>query len=215
MKKGISFREQIIAIVLVGIIVLVLFIIFLIKPSIDSLADLSKKQEQESQISMTKTQQLNGLKSQKEQVSAIEAKALKINKALPSNPDLSSLVIGIQECATDANLRLSGITIATPKAAGKYSIIDVTLDTSCTYFNLADFLYQMVKMPRKVKVNNVDIAISGEGYPLLDVSIKLSAFMYGQTTVGSSSATSSASSSSASSSSSSSSSTSSSSAANQ
>jgi Tfp pilus assembly protein PilO len=118
-----------------------------------------------------------------------EARLLELAKLVPSDVELPSLILQIQDLADKAGIEWMRITpgVAKDGGTGTYEIVSLSLDFTGTFFDVSDFIYraeQMASGPgRLLAVKSLSLAsTSGEGQstttnPDLIVGMTVSAFV--------------------------------------
>jgi Tfp pilus assembly protein PilO len=113
-----------------------------------------------------------------------EARLIELSKMMPPVTELPSLILQIQDLATESGINFMTITPGAPVDAGLYQTIPLSMEFSGTFFDLNDFIYraeQMVAGPGRiltVKVVNLqlDADQASKPSPRLKVSMTLYAF---------------------------------------
>lgn len=177
-------RLALVAIVIVAIIAFSWFV--LLDPLRSDIAvtdtEIEKAQE-ELAVAQAKLAQAEVTKAEgkKNQVRLIE-----LAKMVPQSEEVASLLIQIQDLASQAGVEFMSITPGAPTDSLGYRVIPLGLTFSGTFFNLNDFIYraeQMVAGPgRLLALKQIalqpeqDSADEATGSPRLDVSMTLYAF---------------------------------------
>jgi Tfp pilus assembly protein PilO len=112
-----------------------------------------------------------------------QATLMELSKMLPEATELPSLLLQIQDLATESGIDFLTISPGAPQASGGVEIVSLGLSIKGTFFDINDFLYraeQMVAGPgRLLAVKNVTFALGGDIYaasPQLTSSVTLYAF---------------------------------------
>jgi type IV pilus assembly protein PilO len=121
---------------------------------------------------------------------ANQARLIELAKMVPTSDEMASLLIQIQDLASQSGITFMSITPAEPLEGDGYSMIPLEVKFSGTYFDLSDFVYraeQMVAAPgRLLAVKSLKLELlqggaaatlgSASGSPTLNVSITMYAF---------------------------------------
>jgi type IV pilus assembly protein PilO len=133
--------------------------------------------------------QLKQAEVTKEEGKLNQARLLELAKMMPSDEELPSLLLQLQDLADQSGIDFIAITPGSPTAAqtGTYELLPLDLSFTGTYFDVSDFIYraeEMVSGPgRLLAVKSVNLALGeplpGETNPQLSVSVSLYAFIMG------------------------------------
>ncbi len=161
MKLKLKPRDQIIIAVVVILLIVILFFLFGIRPKIASIGNLKKQITSEEDKKKTSQANLSRLEALKKESIEVEAEIIKMGKKMPSEAELPSLVIDIQEIALETGVNIRSITPGQPEEVKDYKQIPVNLeiiilgDNSHTIF--IDFLSRLENMPRKILVDGISV----------------------------------------------------------
>lgn len=122
---------------------------------------------------------------------ANQVRLIELAKMVPASDEMASLLIQIQDLASQAGITFMSITPMEPVEGDGYSIIPLEVKFSGTYFDLSDFVYraeQLVAAPGRllaVKGLRLELLQQGAGTtgassasasPMLNVSMTIYAF---------------------------------------
>lgn len=178
MSFSFNIREQILVGVTAVVILTVIFGVFMFKPQYDRLSDAQSQQAEEKQTQETKKAEIASLKAAKDNAAATEAKSLALGKRMPEEADLPTVIVELDDLGKRHNVKVHDIAATTASPGSGYSYIPIDVKASGTYFNITDFLYGIVKLPREYSVGTADLEIAEAGYPILSANIKLYTFVY-------------------------------------
>lgn len=110
-----------------------------------------------------------------------QATLMELSKMLPENTELPSLLLQIQDFATESGIDFLTISPEPPAPSGSVEIVSLQLSITGNFFDINDFLYraeQMVAGPgRLLAVKKVEfIEDPNEKFPHLKSSVTLYAF---------------------------------------
>ncbi len=171
---AISLKSKITAVGIFAILLVVAFFLLAWLPQQNRKAQIRKQMEEERKRQETAKSTLSRLKAAKEESAQIESKLLNLSKRIPEEPELPSLIIELQDIATQAGIDFISIkpSVLSPKES--FSEIPLSINITGGFFDVVDFLYRLEGLPREVKVNAMNISV--KEYPELSVDISASAF---------------------------------------
>lgn len=163
------------------VLITIIFGVFVFKPQYDRFSEARSNQEKELQEQVSKKNELAELKMAKKDAALTEAQSLSLSKRMPEEADLSSILVELDNLGRETNVKVLDITPSEVTPATGYSTLPVELKVVGTYFNLADFTYKLVKLPREYTLGDISVEIAEQGYPLLSATIKTNTFVYSPT----------------------------------
>ena len=178
MSFSFNIREQIIIGVTAIVLILVIFGLLVFKPQYDRFSDTKKRQVDEISKQQERQVALDNLKAAKKDAASTEAKSLSLSKKMPEEADLPSILVELDELGKENNVKVIDITPTTLTAASGYSTVPIELKVGGSFFNITDFIYNIVKLPREYTLGDVSIEPSDQGYPLLGGTIKVNTYVY-------------------------------------
>lgn len=118
---------------------------------------VQERSDKEAQLADLQ-QQVNDLEEIRRNASTIERQLLELAKRIPTQPEIPTLVVQIEEIAD-----LSGVTQVSivpgspgpPPGGGDFSVVPITMSFEGTYDQLQDFLFRTRNLARLVTVNSV------------------------------------------------------------
>ena len=122
----------------------------------------TQKEAQEAQLERT----VSELENVRRDVPNIERQILEYSKRLPSEDEIPTLVVQIEQIADEANVTQLSIRPGSPEAppgGGDFSRIPITMSFEGTYEELQDFLLRLRNLARLVTVNEVNYELAGKG----------------------------------------------------
>ena len=144
---------------LLGIVILVIgYYFFLLSPLLQSLNQQAQAREDKQAQLDEVQQQVNDLEEVRRNSPEIERQLLELSKRIPTQPQIPTLVVQVQEIAG-----ASGVTqlvvepgdAAAPAGGGDYSVVPVTMQFNGTYDQMQDFLLRTRNLARLVTITNV------------------------------------------------------------
>jgi type IV pilus assembly protein PilO len=144
---------------ILGIVIVVIGYYFLfLSPLLQSLNEQAQAREDKQAQLEEVQQQVNELEEVRRNSPEIERQLLELSKRVPTQPQIPTLVVQVQEIA-DA----SGVTqltvepgdAASPAGGGDYRVVPVTMQFNGTYDQMQDFLLRTRNLTRLVTVTDV------------------------------------------------------------
>ena len=132
-------------------------------------------------------QQLAQLQALQQQAAANQAKLIALAKMMPAGEEVPSLLIQIQDLASESGIDFMTITPGEADATPAYASMPLSLQFSGTFFDINDFLYrveQMVGAPgRLLAVSEVTLALEADEQatqtsPTLEAQMTIDAFQF-------------------------------------
>jgi type IV pilus assembly protein PilO len=144
---------------ILGIVTVVIgFYFLLLSPLLQSLNEQAQaREDKQAQLEQVQ-QQVNELEEVRRNSPEIERQLLELSKRIPTQPQIPTLVVQVQEIA-DA----SGVTqltvepgdAAAPAGGGDYRVVPVTMQFNGTYDQMQDFLLRTRNLARLVTITDV------------------------------------------------------------
>lgn len=177
MDIKLSFRDFIIVTIIAVVVLSVAFFFLVEKPRLDSIASIRKQQEEALKMQQTARLTLARLQAAKKESAEIEAKLIRLSKKMPEDPELASLIVEIQELATESGMELVSIKPTEPVQAADFSELKLEINMSGYFFDTVDFLYRLDNFSREVKVLSLVLAKGSKELPHLNVALQANAFV--------------------------------------
>lgn len=169
----------------VGLIALIaLFWFFLLSPLREGIAETEAQIEVERQSLMAAQAKLAQLEQYRKAALRNEARLLELAKMVPSSDEVPSLILQVQDLASEAGIDFLQISPGEAQAVGDYSVIALSLQMEGTFFDINDFIYRAEQLAagpgRLLSVAQVDLAPASEAKkgksPDLAAGITMKAF---------------------------------------
>jgi|SRR5215210_2346132 len=144
---------------LLGIVILVIgFYFLLLSPLLGRLNEQAQaRDEKQDQLAQVQ-QEVNDLEEIRRNSPEIERQLLELSKRVPTQPQIPTFVVQVQEIANAAGvtqLTVEPGDAAAPAGGGDYQVIPVTMQFNGTYDEMRDFLLRMRNLARLVAVTDV------------------------------------------------------------
>jgi Tfp pilus assembly protein PilO len=175
-----SKRAPIFAGVGVAVLAIILIVLFVLPKmgEVTEAQDALAVTEGEEQTLLARQQ---GLEAARDEAPQNEAIIDEVNSQIPEVADEAGLMLLLQNAASSAGLRVSSFSISEPSfdAAQGLSVMTISVNAEGTYFQVADFLYNIETLPRAAKVLNSDLSPSSSAAgttPTLTLSAGIEAY---------------------------------------
>lgn len=149
-------------VLILGLLVIVLLVVgyyfLLLRPLLNTLdARAQERSDKEAQLDNLQ-QEVAQLEAVKRNAPDTERQLLELSKRVPTQPEIPTLVVQIEEIANAADVTQLSIEPGTPgppPAGGDFSVVPITMSFEGTYEELQDFLLRTRNLARLVTVKNV------------------------------------------------------------
>jgi type IV pilus assembly protein PilO len=149
-------------ILILGLLVIVLLVVgyyfLLMSPLLNTLdARAQERSDKEAQLANLQ-QEVAQLEAIKRNAPETERQLLELSKRIPTQPEIPTLVVQIEEVAKAAGVTQLSIEPGTPgppPGGGDFSVVPITMSFEGTYEELQDFLLRTRNLARLVTVNGV------------------------------------------------------------
>ena len=159
-------RNLIILGALAIVLLLVAFYFLLLSPLLGRLEDADQQREaREAQLAQLEAQ-VAALEEVRSNSPEIERQLLELSKRIPTQPEIPTLTIQIEEIARASGVTQLSLVPGTPSpppGGGDYTVQPITMSFEGTYEELQEFLGLTDDLARLVTVNDVTFEPSEEG----------------------------------------------------
>jgi type IV pilus assembly protein PilO len=142
------------------------FYFLLLGPLLSRLGEADHQREQrEAQLAQLQ-QEVAGLEEVRRNSPEIERQLLELSKRIPTQPEIPTLTVQIEEITRDSGVTQISLipgTPAPPPGGGDYSVQPITMSFEGTYEELLEFLLLADDLVRLMAVNNVTYEVAEEG----------------------------------------------------
>lgn len=137
------------------VLVVVAFYFLLLSPLLARLDEQAQaREDKEAQLAQLQ-QEVNELEEVRRNSPEIERQLLELNKRIPTQPEVPTLVVQIEEIADAAGVTQVSIEPGPPQGGGEFSVQPITMSFEGTYDQLQEFLLRTRNLARLVTVNSV------------------------------------------------------------
>ena len=147
---------------ILGILAIVILIIgyyfLLLSPLLDRLNEQAQaREDKQAQLEQVQ-QQVNELEEVRRNSPEIERQLLELSKRVPTQPQIPTLVVQVQEIADTSGVTQLSVEPgdpAPPAGGGDYQVVPVTMQFNGTYDEMQNFLFRMRNLARLVTVTDL------------------------------------------------------------
>jgi type IV pilus assembly protein PilO len=163
-------------ILILGLLVIVLLIVgyyfLLLSPLLNRLDERAQERsDKEAQLANLQ-QEVGQLEAVKRNAPETERQLLELSKRVPTQPEIPTLVVQIEEVARASGVTQLSIEPGTPgppPGGGDFSVVPITMSFEGTYEELQDFLLRTRNLARLVTVNSVTYEEAQESTTLEEI----------------------------------------------
>jgi hypothetical protein len=168
-----------------GLVVLLAGVFALVNPQRHKASQLTKDiASTEAQITTARA-----LAAQKPQQTILVADLFKMVKAMPDNPDMTGIILQLQETAGAAGVTFDSIQPQAAEPGSGYTVQPIDLSFNGNFYSLTDFLFRLRKLvtvrhgtlDATGRLFSVDRITFGEGadrFPKIVANVRVSAFVH-------------------------------------
>jgi type IV pilus assembly protein PilO len=154
-------------ILILGLLIIVLVVVgyyfLLLSPLLANLSESAEARDaKEAQLANVR-QEVAALEAVRSNAPEIERQLLEYSKRIPTQPQIETLVVQIEEVADAAGVTQLSIQPGTPEpppGGGDYSVVPITMSFEGTYEQMQLFLENMRNLARLVTVNNLCYSVA-------------------------------------------------------
>jgi Tfp pilus assembly protein PilO len=168
-----------------GLLVLLAGFFFLVRPQSHKAAHLTEE------LAKTQTQIVTArsLAAQKPEQTIRVADLFKVVEAMPDDPDMTGVILQLQQTANEAGVKFDSIQPQPLEASVGYGLQPIDLAFRGNYYSLTDFLSRLRRLVtvhggkldatgRLFTVGRLDFAPGAEGFPAITASLRVNAYVY-------------------------------------
>ncbi|MHB1343523.1 MAG: type IV pilus inner membrane component PilO [Thermoleophilia bacterium] len=168
------------------VVILVAYWFLLLSPLRAKIAEVDGQIETELNLLAQNQARLAMLEQIKIDSQRNEARLIELAKMVPQRTEIPSLLLQIQDLATESGIEFMTIGPGEPVQAGMYEIVPLSMQFVGSFFDVNDFMYRAEQMAagpgRLLTVKTLTLAPSGEDLakasPRLTVAMTLYAFQH-------------------------------------
>jgi hypothetical protein len=185
-KAGKLSPKTLTALVVVGGLVVLLAGVFaLVMPQRHKASQLTKDiASTEAQITTARA-----LAAQKPQQTILVADLFRTVKAMPDNPDMTGIILQLQQTAGDAGVEFDSIQPQAAEPGSGYTVQPIDLSFNGNFYSLTDFLFRLRKLVtvrhgaldatgRLFSVDRITFGEGADGFPKIVANVRVSAFVH-------------------------------------
>ena len=149
------------------VLIVIGFYFLLLGPLLGRLDEQAQaRDDRQAQLAQVQ-QEVNELEEVRRNSPEIERQLLELSKRIPTQPEIPTLVVQVEEIANASDVTQLSIdpeTPAPPPGGGDYSVVPVTMTFRATYDQMQDFLLRTRNLARLMTVTDISYC----RVPLLD-----------------------------------------------
>jgi len=176
MKIRASGGIWIIVAIIVGIVILALGYFLLIQPQRNTASNLDAEIEDIETTIQAEENRLVQLKQYEKDPEQFLRQIDILKERIPETVELADIIQQIDHAAEESGLDFYSITPTTPVIAENYYVVTSTATFYGRYFNLVEFFNHIERLPRSIKVVDLDISEADDGLPYLLIVMNFRAF---------------------------------------
>jgi Tfp pilus assembly protein PilO len=176
MKIRASGGIWIIVAIIVGIVILALGYFLLIQPQRNTASDVSAEIEDIESTIQAEENRLVQLKQYEKDPEQFLRQIDILKERIPETVELADIIQQIDHAAEESGLDFYSITPTPPVIAENYYVVTSTATFYGRYFNLVEFFNHIERLPRSIKVVDLDISEADDGLPYLLIVMNFRAF---------------------------------------
>ena len=149
-------------ILLIGFLVILLLAVgyyfLFLGPLLNNLNERAQERDDKEAQLANLQQQVAELEGVRQNAPEIERQLLELSKRIPTQPEIPTFVVQIEEIADAAGVTQLSIEpgqVESPEGGGDYSVVPITMSFTGTYEQMQDFLLRMRNLARLVTVRSV------------------------------------------------------------
>jgi len=163
---SVSPRNRLIITIVAAALLVIALIAVLVYPQVSQLAQLRTDVEEASAQAQVAKAQLEQRRGFKDRAIETNAKWLRLMNQVPDTPDLSSLIIELQDTAFKSGVQLLSVTPAEPATNAGFWSIPVTVEIAGTWADSVDYMQALIKLDRGLRPMTVNVAgVGSDGEP--------------------------------------------------
>lgn len=154
---------------ILGILIILLLVVgyyfLLFSPLRGEFAQRSEEQVSKEQQLQQLQQQVAELEEIARNAPEIERQLLELSKRIPTQPEIPTFVVQVEEVAREAGVTQVSIEPGAPEpppAGGDFSSIPITMSFEGTYEQLQDFVGRVLNLVRLVTINEINYEVAAE-----------------------------------------------------
>jgi Tfp pilus assembly protein PilO len=166
--------------ILVGVLA-ILMIVLLVLPKMTDVTEAQDELSKTEAQGVTLQARREALEGAQADAPANEATIAQVRAQIPEVADQPGLYVLLDNAASSAGLAVAQISITEPvfDPATGLSVMTIAVSAEGTYFQIADFTYNIQTLPRAAKILNLDLSAadaSSFGSPTLSMSATMEAY---------------------------------------
>ncbi|MDP8949420.1 MAG: type 4a pilus biogenesis protein PilO [Actinomycetota bacterium] len=149
-------------VLILGLLVIVLLVVgyyfLLLRPLLNELDERAQERSDKQAQLANLQQEVAQLEAVRREAPEIERQLLELSKRIPTQPEIPTFVVQIEEIANASGVTQLSVEPGTPgppPGGGEFSVIPITMSFTGTYEQMQDFLLRTRNLARLVTVTSV------------------------------------------------------------
>jgi len=156
-------RNRLIVVAVGAALVVVLLFVVLLVPAFNQMKELGAQIDTAEQQAQAARALLDQRREVKDAAAVTDATLMQLNNAVPSNPELPAFIIELQDLAYSTGVSLRAVTPNDPVSGGEgFVTIPIALQVYGTWADTVDYLQQIRRLPRQVRVGDFESTLLDE-----------------------------------------------------
>ena len=149
----------------------ILVLLVMVMPKMSAVKDQQKQLDASIASGQQLAAQVGELRDAKNQAPQVKREIKKLELSIPDTTQLPRLFRQVQRVADDAAVDFVQISPGSPTPLTGYSSIPTQITATGSYFAVTEFLYNLEKLPRAVKITNWTMGPGPNGLPQLTMNL--------------------------------------------
>lgn len=163
-------KRDVVILAVIGIVALIaLWYFFLISPKRSEISDLQEQTEIERETFERNSARLKKLDQEREAALESRGELLKLDKLVPGDEQMPSLIVELQKSANDAGIDFVKIEPDVPVPGAGATIIPIEMKFEGRFFDVNEFLYRVENYAR---MEGSEVNVSGRFLSVVEIKLE-------------------------------------------
>jgi Tfp pilus assembly protein PilO len=154
-------RRNLVIFAVAAVAAVVLFFFLAFTPQSRKIKDTQAQTQVQEQKAESLQNELTRLQALQKQAPQLREKAVKLDTALPSEPQLAEFILAVQDASNTSGIDWISISQSPPagaSGAGGVQEINISMSVAGGYFQVQDFLVRLETLSRAVKIGTISLS---------------------------------------------------------
>ncbi|OFW55644.1 MAG: hypothetical protein A2Y75_05520 [Candidatus Solincola sediminis] len=161
---------------LVCLVIFVLGLFVIVFPQKTKASDIDKQITETEQSIGLEGNRLSQLKQYEKDPDQFNRQIDALKEKIPETVELADIIQLLDHAAEESGLDFFSFKPSTPVSSSGIYVVTSEVSLQGRYFNLIEFLNQIERLPRTIKVVSLEIAPSDDSLPYLEIVLTLRAY---------------------------------------